>query len=194
MMLKGKLIAAILIFFSFIAGCNNQNSKDDYSKNQISNNSVSNPESEKLPSQINLFIGRGGCCYGHIISINKNGDIDYVVGNYILNDNNDGSSKDSIPELYNPESIKIDKKYSRKNGKLSSENLKLLAQLLSDTKKIEFRDETLVMDDYLYQLYLDNKKIAYGYKSNLKNFPGKLQEIIKIIESEIKLNELPGMA
>lgn len=111
-----------------------------------------------------------------------------------MNDNNDGSSKDSIPEVYNPESIKIDKKYSRKNGKLSSENLKRLAQLLSDTKKIEFRDETLVMDDYLYQLYLDNKNIAYGYQSNLKKFPENLQEIIKIIESEIKLHELPGMA
>jgi hypothetical protein len=52
----------------------------------------------------------------------------------------------------------------------------------------------VVEDDYLYSIYLDKKKIAFGYESNIKNFPGDLQLLISLIVSEVELHKLPGMA
>lgn len=194
MRLHLKIIGMILIYCASIAGCQSYLSKNKSSEKQSSDSSTANQQLENLPNQITIFIGRGVCCSGHIISVGKNGDFKYVVGEYVLPENSDGISTDSMPEVYDPQLIKINQKYNQKNGKISEENFRQLEKLLSNTKSLEFHDKTVIKDDYLYHLYLDGKKIAYGYQVNMKSFPENLRKIIELISGDVKLYELPGMA
>ena len=114
----------------------------------------------KLPKEIFLLIGRGGCCNGHIISISKNGEIKYFVGSYsIPNDRSD------MPDVYDSQLIKQNLKYKPRYLKLSDEKIKLLRQLINDEQKLRFKDGVRVKDDFVYNIYLENQKIAFGYES-----------------------------
>lgn len=142
----------------------------------------------KLPKEIFLLIGRGGCCNGHIVSISKNGEIKYFVGNYSIPDD-----KSDMPEIYDPQLIKQNPDYEPKYRKLSKEKINQLRQLINDEQKLRFKDEVSVKDDFVYNLYLDNKKIASGYKSRKTEFPKNLAELIDLIPKEVELYKLPDM-
>lgn len=194
MRLKVRYILLALLVVTAVTGCNSTTSEKVNSDNQPQVNSDANQESDRLPKDINILIGRGGCCYGHIISIDRNGDLEYFVGQYNLPVDKNSISKGIMPEIFNPDLVKMDKRYSPKYRKVPLDNLRQLAQLIREEKKLHFRDETMVTDAYLYHLYINKKKVAYGYDLNLEVFPENLQKLIKLILSEIKLHELPGMA
>jgi hypothetical protein len=143
----------------------------------------------KLPKEIFLLIGRGGCCNGHIVSISKNGEIKYFVGAYSIPD-----AKSDMPEIYDPHLITQNPDYEPKYRKLSKEKINNLGQLINDEQKLRFKDEVSVKDDFVYNIYLDNKKIASGYESHKAEFPTNLAELIDLIRGEVELYKLPGMA
>ena len=157
-------------------------------QNQLNSKTISQNEM-KLPKEIFLLIGRGGCCNGHIVTISKNGEIKYFVGSYsIPNDRSD------MPEIYDSQLIKQNQNYKPKYRKLSEEKINNLGQLINDEQKLRFKDEVLVKDDFVYNIYLNNKKIASGYESRKAEFPANLAALVDLICSEVELYELPGMA
>ena len=143
----------------------------------------------KLSKDIFILIGRGGCCNGHIVSISKNGEIKYFVGTYSI-----ANDKSEMPEIYDPQLITHNSKYKPKDLKLSQEKLNRLEQLISNEQGLRFKDDVSVTDDYIYNIYLDNKKIASGYESRKDKFPKNLKALIDLIREEVKIYELPGMA
>jgi hypothetical protein len=163
-------------------------------KNTIGNQNPQTSETifqneTKLPKEIFLLIGRGGCCNGHMVSISKNGEIKYFVGSYTIpNDSSD------MPETYDSQLIKQNPKYKPKYQKLSQEKINLLGQLIDDEQKLSFNDKVEVDDDFVYNFFLDNKKIASGYESRKAEFPTNLAALIDLIRGEIELYKLPGMA
>lgn len=179
------------LVYCFILGllftsCDAQNPVD--SKDQLTSNTVSQNETI-LPKEIFLLIGRGGCCNGHIVTISKNGEIKYFVGSYsIPNDRSD------MPETYDSQLIKQNPNYKPKYQKLSEEKINKLGQLINDEQKLRFKDKVSVKDDFVYNIYLDNKKIASGYESRKVEFPTNLAALIDLIRGEIELYKLPGMA
>ncbi len=182
-----------LILLVAVAGCNIPPSMKTESKNQDSINS-GQLQTLGVPSKdIVVFIGRGGCCYGHLISIDKNGNLLYSVGTYSITASN-GEADAYLPETFDPNRIIVDKKYAQKNKKISAEVLERLARLVKDEERLSFRDKSLVYDAYLYNIYLDNKGIASGYESNIKSFPENLRELITLVIGQIELYKLPGMA
>ena len=157
-------------------------------QNPLTGKTISQDET-KLPKEIFLMIGRGGCCNGHIVSISKNGEIKYFVGSYsIPNDRSD------MPEIYDSQLIKQNPNYKPKYRKLSEEKINQLGQLINDEQKLRFKDEVPVKDDFVYSIYLDNKKIASGYESHKAEFPTNLAALLDLIRREVELYELPGMA
>ncbi len=142
-----------------------------------------------LSKEIFILIGRGGCCNGHIISINKNGEIKYLVGTYSI-----PNDKEEMPEIYDSQKITPTSTYKPKDIKLSQEKIKSLEQLISNGESLHHKEDFLVMDDYEYSIYLDNKKIASGYESRKAKFPANLVALIDLILSEVESYELPGMA
>jgi hypothetical protein len=147
-----------------------------------------------LSKNIVVFIGRGGCCYGHIISIDKSGNLQYSVGTYSIQASNGGDTDAYLPENFDPNRINVDEKYAQKNKKVSAEVLERLAKLIRDEEKLSFRDKSLVYDAYVNNIYLDNKGIAFGYDSNIKSFPENLRELITLVIGQVELYKLPGMA
>lgn len=143
----------------------------------------------KLSKEIFILIGRGGCCTGHMISINKNGEIKYYVGAYSL-----PSDKWEMPEIYDSQKITPISTYKPKDLKLSQEKIKSLEQLISGEENLHFKEDIIVTDDYLYSIYLDSEKIASGYESRKDKFPKNLKALIDLIHEEVELYELPGMA
>ncbi|MEJ7847649.1 MAG: hypothetical protein WKF92_06140 [Pyrinomonadaceae bacterium] len=143
----------------------------------------------KLPKEIFLLIGRGGCCNGHIVSISKNGEIKYFVGTYSI-----PNASSDMPEIYDSQLITQNPNYKPKYRKLSEEKIIHLKQLINDEQKLRFKDEVLVTDDFVYNIYLNNKKIASGYQSHKAKFPTNLAELIDLIRGEVELYNLPGMA
>lgn len=142
------------------------------------------------PKEILLLIGRGGSSYGHIISINKEGYIQYAVGSYLMKADESGD----MTETFNSDLIKYDERYTKEQKQLSAENIAKLAELISDEEKLRFIEEDLVEDDYEYRLYLDKKFVAFGLESKMSDFPETLRSLIDLIRGEIKIHELPGMA
>jgi hypothetical protein len=177
-----------------VAGCNIRPSMNTESQNHDSINSSQLPESDILSKDIVVFIGRGGCCYGHIISIDKNGNLQYSVGTYSLPASNGGEADAYLPETFDPNRIEVDKKYAQKNKKVSAEVLERLALLVRDEEKLRFQDKSLVFDAYHYNIYLDNKGIGYGYDSTITSFPANLRELITLVIGQVELHKLPGMA
>lgn len=143
----------------------------------------------KLPKEIFLLIGRGSCCNGHIISISQNGEIKYFVGTYSI-----PNAKSDMPEIYDPHLITQNSDYEPKYRKLSKEKINNLGQLINDEQKLRFKDEGSVRDDFVYSIYLDNKKIASGYQSHKSKFPTNLAALVDLIRGEVELYKLPGMA
>jgi hypothetical protein len=158
-------------------------------QNQQTSKTISQDET-KLSKEIFILIGRGYCCSGHIISINKNGEIKYLVGTYPLAND----KLEEMPETYNSQLITPQSKYKPKNFKLSPEKIKSLEQLINNEQEIRFNEDVKVTDDYIYNIYLDNKKIASGYQSRTDKFPKNLKALVDLIETEVEMYELPGMA
>jgi hypothetical protein len=183
-----------LILLVAVAGCNIPPSMNTESQNQDSINSSQLDASGILSKDIIVFIGRGGCCYGHIISINKNGNLQYSVGTYSIPASNGGEADAYLPETFDPNRIEVDKKYAQKNKKVPTEVLERLEQLIREDEKLGYRDKSLVFDAYHYNIYLDNKGIGYGYGSKIKSFPANLRELITLVVGQVELHKLPGMA
>ena len=183
-----------LILLVAVAGCNVPHSMKTESPNHDSLNSSQLNASGILSKDIIVFMGRGGCCYGHIISIDKKGNLQYSVGTYSISASNGDEADAYLPETFDPNRIEVDRKYVKKTKNVSAEMLERLAQLVRDEEKLSFRDKSLVDDAYVYNVYLDNKGIAYGYDSKIKTFPANLQEFITLIISQVELHKLPGMA
>jgi hypothetical protein len=99
-----------------------------------------------------------------------------------------------MPETYDSQLVKQNPKYKPKYRKLSQEKIKLLRQLIDDEQKLRFNDKVEVDDDFVYTLFLDNKKIAFGYESRMTEFPTNLAALVDLIRNELELYELPGMA
>ena len=186
-----KYLVYYLILGLLFTGCASENANAIVVKNPQTSNTILQDET-KLSKDIFILIGRGFCCNGHIISINKNGEIKYFVGTYsILPNPNENSD---MPEIYDPHLIKPDTVYKPKNLKLSSEKINRLEQLINDEQELRFKDNVEVDDDYIYSIYLDGKKVASGYQSRKDKFPKNLKALIDLIQGEVKMYELPGMA
>lgn len=184
-------ISLILLFA--MASCNVALSSNSKSAGLTSNNSDKLPEADILSKELVVFIGRGGCCYGHIISIDRGGDLKYSVGTY-SRPVSDSRSSQFLPEAFDVNLIEIDKKYEEKFQRVSVESLRELERLVRGVESLRFRDQSLAVDDYLYHVFLDKQRVAYGYSSNRRSFPANLQRFIDLVTSQIKLHELPGMA
>lgn len=157
-------------------------------QNPLTGKTISQDET-KLQKEIFLMIGRGGCCNGHIVSISKNGEIKYFVGSYSI-----PNDREDMPEIYDSQLIKQNPKYKPKYRKLSEEKINQLRQLVNDEQKLRFKDEVSVEDDFVYNIYLDNKKIASGYESRKAEFPTNLAALLDLIRGDVELYKLPGMA
>lgn len=183
-----------LIFGLLFTGCVSNNANAIVFENPQNSKTVS-PDEKKLPGETKLskeifiIIGRGGCCNGHIVSIDKNGEVKYLVGTYSIPNN-----ESEMPETYDSSLITPNSVYKPKNLKLSQEKINSLEQLISNEQDVRFKENILVSDDYMYSIYLDNEKIASGYKSRKDKFPRNLQALIDLIEEEVELYKLPGMA
>ena len=93
-----------------------------------------------------------------------------------------------MSEIFNPELMKYDEKYPKKQKQLSAENITKLAELISDEEKLQQFDKMgSVLDDYDYNVYLDKKNIAFGYESNMSTFPKNLRSSINLILDEIEI-------
>ena len=187
-------IRIALVFLLTLLGCDVKSSMRVGSTNDDSLRSTPLPEGGTLSQDLVVFIGRGGCCYGHIISIDRSGRLRYLVGTYHRSESGSDESSEILPEIFDSKAIEMDTKYAERNRTVSVEKLKELERLLRDGDQIGFQDNTLVEDDYLYQVYFDRKRIAYGYGSHLKSFPLGLQELITILNDQVELHKLPGMA
>jgi hypothetical protein len=164
------------------------------SSNDDSIKSSQPPDADLLPKDIIVFIGRGGCCYGHLIAIDRKGNLEYSVGTYHRSELNKSKSPEVLPEAFDMHSIEVDKRYAQEHQELPVEKIKEIALLMRDDEQLHFQDKELVDDDYLYQIFFDNKRIAYGYNSNLNDFPIKLRELINLVVNQTELHKLPGMA
>jgi len=182
-------ISVILLFA--VGGCNISPSMNKDSQNSKSINAME--ASIALPKNIWLFIGRGSCCYGHIISIDEKGNLKYSVGKYSIPDSGNGSEV-YLPEVFEPSRITIDRKYGEINQQVSAEVLRKLDGLMGDEEKLSFRDNSLVYDSYIYNVYFNRKAIGHGYESKMEALPTNLRELIRIVTSEVTLHKLPGMA
>ena len=182
-----KCLAFYLILGLLCISCSSEN--PIILQNQQTVKTISQDEM-KLSKEVFIIIGRGSCCSGHIISIDTNGEIKYLVGNYqIPNDEED------MPDKYDSQKVTPITTYEPKNFKLSQEKIKSLNQLISNEQELRFAEEDVSIDDaYIYSIYLDNKKIASGYQSRKDNFPKNLKALIDLIEGKIEIYELPGMA
>ncbi len=183
-----------LILLIAVAGCNIEPAMKSNFPNTESINPRQLPVSDKLSKDIVVFIGRGGCCYGHVIWINREGNLNYWVGTYHLSDTMTGKSSGVLPEILELNSIDVDQKYKKKQQVISIEKMKELLPLVESEERLRFEDKGLVFDDYVYQVYFDNKRIAYGYSSHLDRFPLELRELIKLVVGLVELHKLPGMA
>jgi len=187
-----KKVFILFVFGILLSSCGGRsNELSNTAKTESTNSEGTSHKSVELPKEILILIGRGGNSYGHIISINKKGYIHYGVGSFLIETDESGN----ITEPFNPDSVKYDERYSKKEKQLSSENITKLAELISGEEKLRRFDEMgSVSDAYEYRVYLDKKNVAFGYDINMSDFPKNLRSLIDLIENEIEIHELPGMA
>lgn len=187
-----KKVVILFVFGLLFSSCEGQSNELSKTVKRESKKLQSGSHTlAKLPKEIFIVIGRGGSNYGHIISINKNGYIQYGVGSYFMKTDESGD----MSETFNSVLIKYDEKYSKKQKQLSAENITKLAELISDEEKLQrFDDMGTVSDDYEYRVYLDKKNVAFGYEIYMSGFPKNLRSLIDLILDEIEIHELPGMA
>ncbi|MBK9163454.1 MAG: hypothetical protein IPM21_05975 [Acidobacteria bacterium] len=187
-----KCLAYYLILGLLSTGCVSEKTRnlgDHQTKRTISLDEKKLADETKLSKEIFILIGRGGCCTGHMISINKNGEVKYFVGTYSI-----PNDKWEMPEIYDSQKVTLISTYKPKDLELSQEKIKRLEELISIEENLHFKEDILVSDDYLYSLYLENKETASGYQSRKDKFPRNLKALIDLIQEEVELYELPGMA
>ncbi len=181
----------ILVF----AGCDSKTStqRDSGDLSSIYPSNVTKVENA-LPRQILLLIGRGGCCNGHIIYIGLDGTLDYSVGVYHMANPNLASAR--VPEIavFDTSQITRNEHYAPKKVKLSDSALRRLSETIRKTETISFMDSRVVKDAYQFNLYIDERLVASGYRSIDQAPPEKLQELLTLIIDQVGLYDLPGMA
>lgn len=189
-----SILRQLLLIIVVATGCNFPTPVKPESKSGDPIRASDVEDMDTLPKKIVVFIARGGCCYGHIISIDKDGDLKYFVGSYSKPQSSDSTSAEILLERFDPNQIEVDKKYIPKYREVAGEKLEQLARLVRREEELSFRDNAVVKDAYLYNIYLDQKRIAYGYNSNIRIFPESLRKLVTLVESEVETYKLPGTA
>ena len=60
---------------------------------------------------------------------------------------------------------------------------KTIQVAISKLENTSYRDSVIVKDNVEYTLYVNNHKVASGYKARIKNFPADIQTTIKQMRS-----------
>jgi hypothetical protein len=189
-----KLKFLLLVFALAVLGCQSQQSANLVPGSESPTVRHSNETQHILRQDIKIFIGRGGCCYGHFVSVTREGRLSYSVATYELESFDESHSPSSQLETFDPELIKVDRRYAVRERDIATDTRKQIAELLLNIEGLRFQDDLLVDDDMVYHIYLDDQLIAYGYHSNLNRFPTRLQDLISLILGQVELHQLPGMA
>jgi len=176
------------------AGCSVSDSTSGRSQRLGLNNSNQMRKSDQLTRNIVLFVARGGCCYGHIISIDRSGNLSYLVGTVSVSASENLESGTNLPKKFDPDHIVADGKYAQKNETVPPDVIEQLERLIRTESDLSFRDSTLIDDAYMYHIYLDNEQIANAYESSLKSSPERLRELVELVLGQVQLHKLPGMA
>jgi len=190
-----KKCKILLLVFALVGlGCQTRQSGEHVRGSDPPTGPISNQPKHLFDQDIKIFMGRGGCCYGHFVSVTREGRLSYSVATYELESFDESHSPSSQLETFDPELIKVDRRYAVRERDIATDTRKQIAELLLNIEGLRFQDDLLVDDDMVYHIYLDEQLIAYGYHSNLNRFPTRLQDLIILILGQVELHQLPGMA
>ncbi len=120
---KMTAIKILSVFVAILAGCSVPTDRPVSSSDHELTASPNDPHTRPVPKDIVVFMGRGGCCYGHIFSIDKSGNLRYTVGTYSVPLSSDERSTDELLRTFDPNLVKVDRKYPQKNQRVSAESL-----------------------------------------------------------------------
>ena len=67
--------------------------------------------------------------------------------------------------------------------RLGTAQQKTIQVAISKLENTSYRDSIIVKDNVEYTLYVNNHKVASGYKARIKNFPADIQTAIKQMRS-----------
>ena len=67
--------------------------------------------------------------------------------------------------------------------RLGAAQQKTIQVAISKLENTSYRDSVIVKDNVEYTLYVNNHKVASGYKARIKNFPADIQTTIKQMRS-----------
>jgi len=145
-----------------------------------SNNKKENQGNMK---NLTLIYSVSGGTRAHIITINSRNELCYKVGSIFVGDNLDSSK------------ITYSNNYKEIKKTLSDVNIKKINEFYSNKNSLLFNDSNIVKDSWEYYLYVDGKKMAFGWRSNFDDFPKTLKELINyIIGITGKLYDIPEMS
>lgn len=163
----------ILIFSSFLfSSCNGQ------SKSKLSETETLKDKTESMY----VIISIPGGARAHIIKV-EDSIISYGVGSI------------EIAETISSENLKFDTTYKEVKKKITSIDKAYLEEIFKNTNSYSFSDTSIVIDSYEYYLYINNKKIAFGYKVNINKFPSNLRTVFeRVLKMTGKLYDIPGMS
>lgn len=135
-----------------------------------------------IMSNLTLIKCASGGTRAHIISIKSTNVLSYRVGSFILNNN------DNYTLLYNVNYEEIKKS-------IPDTDVQKLIECSMDKAALSFQDSTIVKDSWVYFVFIDGERIAFGSSDNLESFPDKLKQLINLILGITgELYSLPGFA
>ena len=178
----------LLITLIFVIACSNNPDNQNFSNTNDKSDSANN----ELPESIDLVIGRFSFYTGHIISVKKNGEYNYFFGSQHDIDK-ETLSKITPPEFFNVKLFKQNEYYEQKSGKINPKKIKeiiRLIEILKNEKVRHIKNDLVIAHETYYVLYLDKKLIAFGKDSLKEKFPKSFQEIIRLLENEVKLHNI----
>ena len=136
-----------------------------------------------LKKEVTLIKSVPGGSRAHIITISRTGKLTYNVGSV------------SHLERFDWEFVKIDKQYSTVNVQITLAESDKINRLVENEKTLSYNDKTIVKDNLQYYIYLNARKIAFGYERNFDKYPPNLKLLIDSVIKQIDmLYKISGMS
>ena len=147
-----------------------------------------------LPKDIFIILGRGSCCSGHIISVDRDGKLVYIVGRYQMSNQNGVGMRVPETEKFDVRKITADPVHPHKVVVLQRDVTDRLTKMLNEPEKLQFFDERYIKDAYNLTIYLNDELVVSGFDIDRSGFPDRLNEFIKLLFEQVKMYDLGGMA
>ena len=181
----------IVLIFSFVLGCTYEPPIEVADNSAMENTNNNNQSGQDVGLEtLDIVFSPDGCCDGHIVTIDRDGSLTYLVADYRLPDN-DGYTNTAIPTTFHRDLIVDADSNVKMHKRLGPKVMSRIRSLAESEVRTSFNDKNIIDGAWTVAIYLNGKLEVSGYEG-FSEFPKNARSLIDQIRAIIDLKELPS--